>query len=187
MPNPAPSKREKLLATAWKLFYRDGFRAVGIDTLLDEADVAKMTLYNHFASKEALIVAVLEKRSEELLQSLSDVIRKPSRATNGPILAAFAWLKEWFKSNDFKGCVFIRALSEYPDVDHPVHQAAARHKAAFRNLFVEAATASGLHDPQTIGSGLSLLVDGAIVAAHATGSATPADTARAAALAMLGR
>src|SRR5437762_2109009 len=52
------SKRDQLLATAWRLFYRDGYRAVGIDTLLAEAEVAKMTLYNHFASKEELIVAV---------------------------------------------------------------------------------------------------------------------------------
>ena len=59
-------KRDRLMATAWRLFYRDGYRAVGIDTLLAEAEVAKMTLYNHFDSKEALIVAVLEKRSAEL-------------------------------------------------------------------------------------------------------------------------
>jgi AcrR family transcriptional regulator len=61
---PISAKRQRLLATAWRLFYRDGYRAVGIDTLLAEAELAKMTLYNHFSSKDDLIVAVIGNRSE---------------------------------------------------------------------------------------------------------------------------
>ena len=67
------------METAWTLFYRDGYRAVGIDTLLAEAGVAKMTLYNHFPSKEALIIAVLEQRSGQLLAAIDDADLLPGR------------------------------------------------------------------------------------------------------------
>ena len=173
------------MATAWRLFYRDGYRAVGIDTLLAEADVAKMTLYNHFDSKEALIVAVLEKRSALLLSSVVDAIKAAGRSPQRQLDAAFDGLRQWFTSDDFKGCAFIRALSEYPEPDHPIHRAAWKHKLAFRALFAELGVRAGVKNPAAFADTIGILVDGAIVAAHATGKTDPADTARAAALSLL--
>ena len=77
------------MATAWKLFYRDGYRVVGIDTLLAEAGVAKMTLYHHFASKEDLIVAVLEQRSRGLLAAVDDAIAAAGRSPGRRLMAIF--------------------------------------------------------------------------------------------------
>jgi AcrR family transcriptional regulator len=119
-------KRDHLMATAWRLFYRDGYRAVGIDTLLAEAGVAKMTLYNHFSSKDDLIIAVLEKRDCELRASIIALVDASTGSPADKLLTVFDWLETWFGTPDFNGCAFIRALSEYPDIAHPIHQTAVR-------------------------------------------------------------
>jgi AcrR family transcriptional regulator len=174
LPPRASAKRDHLVATAWRLFYHDGYRAVGIDTVLAEAEVAKMTLYYHFASKDELIVAVLEKRSLEVLAGL----RSAAFGTKGPptkqLLALFDWLADWYATDEFRGCAFIRALSEFPEVNHPVHQAAWRHKEAMKEILVELGRAAGAKDPNAVGEALRLVIDGSLVAAHASGSPAPA-------------
>src|SRR3954470_14788529 len=123
-------KRDLLMDTAWRLFYRDGYRAVGIDTVLAEAGVAKMTLYNHFASKDELIVALLEQESATVLENLQQAAEGGGRSASRRLLGVFDGLEKFCGRPDFRGCAFIRALSEFPDVEHPVHQAAWRHKEA---------------------------------------------------------
>lgn len=181
----AASKRDQLLHTAWRLFYRDGYRAVGIDPLLAEAGVAKMTLYHHFASKEELIVAVLEARSSALLASVDESIAAAGRSPAKQLSAVFAGLKSWFSTDDFKGCAFIRALSEYPDPAHPIHQAAWEHKRGMNARLKAIAASAGVKDPAALADTLSLLIDGAIITAHATESAASAESARLAALSLL--
>jgi AcrR family transcriptional regulator len=178
-------KRDHLMATAWRLFYRDGYRAVGIDMILAEAGVAKMTLYNHFASKEELIIAVLEKRDCELRASIVAQVEATSGSPADKLLTVFDWLETWFGSADFNGCAFIRALSEYPDTSHPIHQTAWRHKVAMQGALTQLCAAAGAHDPAALANTLSLLIDGAIVAAQATGSTAPARSARETAAALL--
>lgn len=182
--SPSP-KRDHLMATAWRLFYRDGYRVVGIDTILAEAGVAKMTLYHHFASKDDLIVAVLENFDRDVQSSLRAAIDAAGRSPTRRLLAVFEWLDAWFATKDFKGCAFIRALSEYPEPDHPIHQAAWRHKQAVNGILAELAEAAGARDPAALAEILSLLIDGAIVAAHATGSTAPDASARTAAVSLL--
>ena len=173
------------MTTAWRLFYRDGYRTVGIDTLLAEAELAKMTLYNHFSSKDDLIVAVIRKRSEEVLAGLAEAVEAAGRSPAARLLAVFDWLQVLFGSNDFNGCAFIRALSEFPDPAHPVHQAAWTHKKAVRKMLMGLAAEAGAKDPAALADALRLLIDGALVAAHATGSAKPARVARTAAANLL--
>lgn len=181
----ASPKRDHLMATAWRLFYRDGYRVVGIDTILAEAEVAKMTLYNHFASKDDLIVAVLHKRSREILDAVTAAVEGAGRSPTRRLMAVFDWLETWFASKDFKGCAFIRALSEYPEPDHPIHQAAWQHKQAMNALLADLTSAAGARRPKALADTLSLLIDGAIVAAHATGSTASAGSARVAATSLL--
>ena len=184
-PATASPKRDHLMATAWRLFYRDGLRAVGIDTILAEAGVAKMTLYNHFSSKEELIIAILEKRDVEFRASLMAQVDAAGPAPEKRLLAVFDWLEAWFGSDNFKGCVFIRAVSEYPDPSHPIHQTAWRHKVAVKAALTDLCAAAGAQDPATLAESLSLLIDGAIVTAHATQSTAPARSAAATASALL--
>ena len=178
-------KRDHLMATAWRLFYRDGLRAVGIDTILAEAGVAKMTLYNHFASKEELIIAILEKRDLEFRTSLMDKVEAAGPDAEARLLAVFDWLEGWFGSESFKGCVFIRAVSEYPEPTHPIHQTAWRHKIAVKAALTELCEAAGAKDAVALAETLSFLIDGAILTAHATQTTTPARSARATAAQLL--
>src|SRR5215471_21803785 len=109
--NPTASrKRAHLLQTAWRLFYRDGYRSVGIDTLLAEANVAKMTLYNHFSSKDELIVAVIKKRSEEILTGLAAAVKAAGKSPRRRLLSVFDFLELLFGRPNFSGCAFIRAI-----------------------------------------------------------------------------
>jgi len=178
-------KRTHLLKTAWRLFYRDGYRAVGIDTLLAEAKVAKMTLYNHFSSKDELIAAVIKKRSEEILSGLAAAVEAGGTSPRRRLLSIFDWLETLFGSRDFNGCAFIRAISEYPDTKNPVHRAAWAHKSAVREMLLGLSREAGAKNPAALADNLRLLIDGALVAAHATGKTAPAKVARAAAAILL--
>ena len=178
-------KRAHLLKTAWRLFYRDGYRAVGIDTLLAEAGIAKMTLYNHFSSKDELIVTVIQKRSEEILAGVAAAVESAGKSPARRLLAVFDWLEKLFGSRDYNGCAFIRAISEYPDTRHPVHRAAWAHKNAVRRMLIGLSREAGAKNPVALADSLRLLIDGALVAANATGKAAPAREARMAAAHLL--
>lgn len=178
-------KRDHLMATAWRLFYRDGYRAVGIDLILAEAGVAKMTLYNHFPSKEDLIIAILEKRDREFRASMVAAVEAAGRSPTRRLLAVFDWTEKWFGTPEFRGCAFIRALAEYPDPSHPIHQTAWRHKLAVQQLLADLCTAAGARDPRGLAETFSALLDGAIVAAHATRTTAPAASARSTAATLL--
>lgn len=171
------AKRDLLVATAWKLFYRDGYRAVGIDTILAEAGVAKMTLYNHFASKEDLIVAVLEKRHRDFMASMGAMVDEAPDGT-AKVLAVFDWLRGWIEGAGFNGCAFIRAVAEYPSADDKPHQIAAQHKAAVIEWLIQLCREAGLRQPTALGRHLALLIEGAIVTAHTFGAGTVARSAK---------
>lgn len=167
--DPAPrasSKRETLLDAAWRLFYRDGFHAVGIDTVLAEAGVAKMTLYNHFASKEDLIVAVLERRAEQFEGSLATAVEAAGRNPMKRLLAVFDWHTEWLRSPEFNGCAFIKAVAEFPQGEAKPHQVAAAHKKRIYRLLESLVLELGVRQAAAIARQLELLIEGAIVAAH---------------------
>ena len=103
------SKRDQLIDTALTLFYRDGFTATGIDKILSEAGVAKMTLYKHFRSKEELICAVLHRRDENFRNWLFRRMEDMSDTPGGQLLAMYDALREWFVADGFRGCMFIKA------------------------------------------------------------------------------
>jgi AcrR family transcriptional regulator len=177
----APSKRETLLDAAWRLFYRDGFHAVGIDTVLAEAGVAKMTLYNHFPSKDELIVAVLERRAEQFESSLAAAVEAAGRSPMKRLLAVFDWHAEWLLSPDFNGCAFIKAVAEFPKDDDKPHQVAAVHKKRIYQLLESLVSELGVRQPAAIARQLELLIEGSIVSAHVYGRPEAAKDARAAA------
>ena len=175
-----PSRRDHLVETALRLFLRDGFHATGIDSILAEAGCAKMTLYNHFGSKDELILAALERRNRAFLEWLRGAVQRRSASPRGRLLAVFDALTEWF-SGDFHGCAFINASAEYSRADHPVHRAAAAHKAEIRRYVRGLAAAAGASAPRALADQLCLLIEGATVLAQISGDASQARTARRAA------
>jgi AcrR family transcriptional regulator len=178
--SPQP-KRDRLIETAGKLFYRDGYHATGIDRILAESQIAKMTLYHHFRSKEELILAVLEKRSREMFDSLRQFLDAKKRSPKKRLEAVFDWLVAWISSKEFRGCSFLKAMAEYQNLDDPVHRAALAHKVALTVEIRCLVVAAGLKKSRNLPEQLSLLLEGAIVQSHALGKVTPALRAREAA------
>jgi AcrR family transcriptional regulator len=175
------SKRDQLVETAAQLFYRDGYHATGIDRILAEAKIAKMTLYSHFRSKEDLILAVLKERDQAMFNSLNQFLNAKKRSPEKRLEAVFDWLVVWIGSKEFRGCAFLKAMAEYQSLDDPIHQAALAHRAALMAEIQRLAAAAGLTRPKNLANQLSLLFEGAIVKSHATGDVAPAIHARKAA------
>src|SRR5262245_58592233 len=123
--------RQRIVETADRLFYRDGIRAVGVDRIIAEAGVAKMTLYSHFPSKDDLILAVLEHREQTVLGFFPSAMERHARTAENPLQAFFAALKEWFESPDFRGCAFVNATVELADASHAGSEFVREHKRRF--------------------------------------------------------
>lgn len=178
-----PAKREQVLETAKRLFYREGIRATGVDRILEEAGVARMTLYNHFDGKDALIVAALRERSRDFRTWLKEEVERRETGPRERLLAVFDVLDDWIRGESdgagFAGCAFIRAAAEFTDHDDPVHKLAAAHKAELRTDLAALATTAGAHEPAHLAADLLLLIDGAIVTAQVAGDLTAAPRARA--------
>lgn len=181
----ATSPREVLIETALALFARHGFQAVGIDRLLSEAGVAKMTLYKHFPSKDELILEVLRRRDERWREWLQDRIRAKTRDPRGQLLAVFDALGEWFGDPDFNGCLFINATAEFGGNQEAVRSLAAAHKQQLKDDLAQLAEAAGADDPEALARALVLLVEGSIVVAHVEGRYDAADDAKRAAEVLL--
>ncbi len=180
-----PRKKDRLVDTAMRLFDRHGFRATGVDRILAEAGVAKMTLYNNFGSKEALIVAALEKRGEAHIAWLAAECARRAPTPEDRLPALFDALAAWFAGDDFHGCPFLRASGEFGDHDDPVHRAALAHKGRLLGLIRELAAAAGAANPARLSGEIYLLVEGATTVAQLTGDRTTAERARRAAEALL--
>jgi AcrR family transcriptional regulator len=182
----APSEaRQRLLETADRLFYSDGVRAVGVDRIIAESGVAKMTLYSHFRSKDDLILAVLHYREEQFMAWFDHAMERHSALGEGRLVALFAALKEWFETPTFRGCAFINASVELADPAHPGSVFAQQHKGRFHAFLAKLIKDSLGKKAARLAPAVALLIEGAIVTALIEGSPLPADIARDAALLLL--
>src|ERR1700738_3287307 len=121
---------ERILEAAYELFSRHGIRAVGIDTIVESSGVARMTLYRHFASKDALVLAFLERREERWVKNwLQREVELRSADPGDRLLAIFDVFDEWFRRTDFEGCSFIKVLLEIAEPAHVLHQASRDYLA----------------------------------------------------------
>lgn len=173
---PANSARDKVLNTATELFCHNGFTATGVDVIAQRSGTAKSTLYAHFKSKENLIIAVLDREGQVwrdwFFARMSAIPGTPVEK----LLSVFDILQEWFDHPEFYGCPFINAITE-STVNEQARTAAATHKS-YMNFWIKAqALEMGHKDPDTVVREMVVLIDGAIIAAQATGDATFAKTA----------
>lgn len=172
------SRKDHLVETALALFAREGFHATGIDRILAESGVAKMTLYKHFRSKEELVVAALRLRDERFRAWLAERAAAGGKSPRKRLLSVFDALEEWFGTPGFRGCMFVNACAEYGSLEHPVHATAAEHKGAMRGWLRDLAAEAGVADAEEAADQLMLLIDGATVTAHVTGNGRAARRAR---------
>lgn len=157
--------RERILEVAEELFYQNGIRAVGIDTIIAQADVAKMTFYKHFKSKDLLIVAFLKRRDENWRAWFEAAVYRLAPRVEDRPLAIFDALEERFLTADFRGCAFINTMVEIANGDHLAHQTAAEHKQKVQEFIHSVLAAAQVSKAQELSEAFVLLLDGAIVTA----------------------
>jgi len=163
---PGGSARERVLHVAYDLFCRHGVQAIGVDRIVAEAGVAKMTLYKHFRSKDDLIVAALDRREE--LWTYGWLEQEIERRTDTPterLLAIFDLFDEWFRREDYEGCLFNNCLLEIHDPASLIRVAAVQKRANIRSFLQRLAEEGGARFPETLARDVQLLMTGAIVAA----------------------
>jgi AcrR family transcriptional regulator len=180
------SGRERVMRAAYDLFSRQGTRTVGVDAVIGEAGVAKMTLYRNFASKDDLILAFLERR--EALWTQGWVQTESQRRGDTPaqrLLAIFEIFGEWFARPDFEGCSFVTTLLEVTDRDSPVRQASVQHLANIRSYLRVLAAEASVQNPDSFARQWHILMKGSIIAA-AEGDTQAAARARELGILLLG-
>jgi AcrR family transcriptional regulator len=154
-PLPAkPAMKDRILETADRLFYLQGIRAVGVDTIAAEIGISKRTLYNHFPSKDALISAYLARRF---------VAPRPSeKPPVEQILGTFDSLERRFSAKDFRGCPFVNAVAELGSEDQAVRRIAIAFKESRRLWFRDLLVQLAVSDAEGLATQLAVLVDGSI-------------------------
>ena len=158
--------RERILESAYELFSRRGIRGVGIDEVIERAAVAKATLYRHFSSKDALVIAFLERREEVWTRGRVETgARSRGTTPEESLLAIFDVFDEWFHEDGFDGCSFINVLLETGDLAHPIGQASMVHLENIRDILRSLATEAGLRDPDGFARKWHILMKGSIVSA----------------------
>lgn len=176
-PMPKTPMKQRILETADRLFYAQGIRGVGVDTIAAEIGISKRTLYNHFPSKDALIVAYLERRNLKAPPS--------DRESADLILRSFDRLERSFGTRGFRGCPFVNAVAELGEGEHAAKAVALEFKqgreAWFRDLLVKL----GIVAPDLLATQLAILVDGAIATNLVRGDPAMARAAKAAAITLL--
>jgi len=163
--------REKLLQVALELFAQSGFHAVGLDAVIDGAGLSKQTFYNHFESKDDLVLAVLERRREmetklfaQLFEDLAGGDPREQLYANIDVIQA------WFRQPRWSGCICIRAAAEFPSPTEPAHQFVAAWFEETRKHQQYLATLAGARDPHKLSIQIMTIVEGVINVRHLTGS-----------------
>jgi AcrR family transcriptional regulator len=173
-PEPA---RERILKTAYDLFSRRGVRDVGIDEVIERAGVAKATLYRHFPSKDALVLAFLERRENVWTHGFVEAgARSRGKTPEECLLAIFDVFDEWFRSAEFDTCSFINVLLELGP-RHPVGRASIDYLENIRGVVRSLAEEAGLRDPEAFARSWHILMKGSIISA-AEGDADAAKRAQ---------
>jgi AcrR family transcriptional regulator len=159
--------RHRILDAAYELFSKRGIRAVGTEEVLARAGVAKSTLYRHFPSKEALVMAFLQCREQRWTREA--VLAEATRRGSTPrerLLAIFDVFDQWFHRDDFEGCSFIKVLLEMgDDLASPLARASAAHLEYIRSVVRTLAEEAGVQDSETFAHSWHILMKGSIVAA----------------------
>jgi AcrR family transcriptional regulator len=171
--------KERLIEAALKRFYRDGFRNVGIEPILNDVGISKTAFYKHFASKDDLMTAVLNERSTWLQATLRTLVRE--RGGDDPVAqlrALFDVVEAATDSNDFQCCIFMKAAMEFPQLHDPAHLAAAQNRESVVGIISEIAAQAGAAEPAVLACELELVMEGAYATRLLTGNSQSMEAGR---------
>ena len=161
---PSP-KKQFILEAAQVLFAQRGYHAVGVDRISESAGVTKMTLYKHFQGKDDLIERVLQSRDEYFRVSLLKAI-EPHDAPMDKLKAIFEWHRQWFAQVEFNGCMFIKAVEEFPLQYGNIRRLSCEHKRWIQGLLRSIVDDLQHPDPEAMSVHLLIILDGLIVNAN---------------------
>lgn len=161
-----PCARDRILAAAAELFYREGIRAVGIEAVIEKAGVAKMSLYRSFPSKDDLVAAFLADRNRSYWQWWDDVIAPNRGNPRAQLHDLFTALAQRVSSPDYRGCAFVNTAIEFPDPSHPGHAVAHDNKRELRHRLTLLTSALCVASAQSLADQLMLLMEGAYCLGH---------------------
>lgn len=171
---PTESVRDRILNTARDLFYKEGARAVGVDTVVAQSGVAKTSLYRWFPSKDALIVAVLEQERKDRWAGWDKTAALSDPEPRARLRAHLTGIARYVSSSHYRGCPFMNIISAFPDPNHPARQLAIDEMEELRRrLRGLVDNISGVKNPEELTEQLMLLVDGAFSSAQALGKNGP--------------
>lgn len=175
----ASDTRERLIRVGHDLFYEHGFQAIGLDRILDEVGVTKTTFYNHFESKDALVVEALRWHDAWWKDEFSRLLRKHGgESPRGRLLAIFDALDEVMNQPGYKGCIFINVAVQYPMCTDPAHVEAAAHKRSMQDVLSELAGFAGADDPKAFAEEMTLVMEGAYISEQVLGDPRCIDIGR---------
>ena len=171
-PKP-PRAADRIRRSARDLFYHQGIRAVGVDAIVAEAGVTKPSLYRTFASKDDLAAAYLRDYEVEFWRRFDAAVDEHPGDPRAQILAYFTGLAQRTSLPGYRGCGLTNACIEYPDPDHPAHRVSVANKQKVRERLVDMARQMGARDPDALGDGLQLLLEGAYASSQILGAGGP--------------
>jgi AcrR family transcriptional regulator len=153
--------RDRILTTATELFRSEGIGAVGVNRIIDQADVAPMTLYRQFGGKDALVAATLEQWSTQWLHRLQDAMDRRGDDPSDRFDGLWDELDAWFAEDDFRGSFVANAATELrSEPDHPAQVKIVQHRQTLRQLLEDLAKSAGAHDPTVLAAQLQVLGGG---------------------------
>lgn len=158
--------RERILATASDLFYKRGVRAVGVDLVIEEAGVAKTSLYRYFPTKDDLIVAFLEREDVDFWSVWDDVGKRHANDPIGELNAHMRWIGERLSRLNYRGCPQINVAAEFAEHGHPTRQVARSHMRALRARLAALAHRLNAARPDELAAQLAVLINGAFVSSE---------------------
>ena len=171
-PKGAVSARERILATASELFYREGVRAIGVDTVVERSGVSKTSLYRLFDSKDALIAAFAAEKGRLFWAWWDRLEEKHADNPRALLDALLSEIAQRIGHSAYRGCPFLNLATEFPDDNHPGHVAARSNKEELRARLAAIVAKLGARDPHRIASQIAMLINGALVSGLIT---QPAD------------
>jgi AcrR family transcriptional regulator len=160
--------RQRVLDTAFRLFYAHGIRAVGVDRIIAEAGVAKATFYKHFPAKDSLVIAYLDTVDGIWSRQLHDAAEAAGPAPADQLVGMFDALSSACRREGYRGCAFINAAAEN-EAGTPVHDRTLAHKTAVREWVRGLAARAGAADPERLARSLTLLLDGGLASGSVDG------------------
>ncbi|MBM2715875.1 TetR/AcrR family transcriptional regulator [Mesorhizobium caraganae] len=169
-----PKAAKKILDVAYDLFYRRGIRAIGVDEIVKRAGVTKPSLYRSFPSKDELAASYLRQYDREYWERFDEAVAAHPGNPRAQISAFLTRVGKRTQRPDYRGCGMTNAAVEYPEHGHPARVVSEANKQELRHRLREMAAAMGAQDPDTLGDGLLLMIEGAYISGQLFGLGGPA-------------